>query len=169
MALTLGQVIADPVEVARALRDEAELFGIERCSGRRVFGGAAVFELAMRPLPVLARNGFPTERVRITVLASGENLAFPLGSPQRTFFHRNSCLPRTLCLEYPGDDPALRWSWDDGFEDYVTRVYRHLLWEEQWRRTGLWPVADAPHARPVPPVPLSAQLQEARRRWKRVS
>lgn len=168
MALALTEVLSDPAGVAAFLVDGAGLFGVEQCAGRTGPGGSSVFELTLRPLPALLRAGFPVERARIMVLRPGEVWAFPRQSADREFFHRNIAHPTTLCLEYDNDDPALRWQWDDGFEQYVTRVYRHLLWEEQWRRTGRWPVEDAPHDW-VPPTPVSRDLKEASRRWRRAS
>jgi hypothetical protein len=169
MALALTDVLTDPVGVAAYLRGDAGLFGVHHCTGRTGAAGAAVFELALWPLPVLAAAGFPVNYARITVLANGDVLAFPRHANDRRFLHRNVTSPATLCLEYDSDDPALRWCWIDGFEQYVTRVYRHLLWEEQWRRTGVWPVEDASHVRDVPTHPVTRELKEARRRWVRVS
>ena len=45
----------------------------------------------------------------------------------------------------PLDHRALRWEWNDGLEQYVLRLQRHLFFEEFNRREGHWPVEDAPH------------------------
>src|SRR3954451_5842713 len=168
MALALTEVLSDPAGVAAFLVSGARLFGVEQCTGRTGAGRSSVFELTLRPLPALVHAGFPVEHARITVLADGGVWAFPRHSSHRQFFHRDLTHPTKLCLEYDRDDPALRWRWEDGFEEYVTRVHRHLMWEEQWRRTGKWPVEDAPHDW-VPPAPITPELQEASRRWRRSS
>ena len=49
------------------------------------------------------------------------------------------------CLEYPGDPPRLRWSWDKDFDTYLQMVQRHLFAEELTRRDGACPVKDTPH------------------------
>ena len=75
--------------------------------------------------------------------------------------------PAELCLWYPNDPRSLRWEWPDGIEQYVTRVHRHLHFEEYYRREGEWPVEDAPHAEPVNgahPI-LSAFMRKEERRW----
>ena len=53
-----------------------------------------------------------------------------------------------LCLQHPGDDPALLWVWEDGLEHLLTRVRLHLLSEELYRRDGQWPGEELPHGRP---------------------
>jgi hypothetical protein len=170
VALQLSEVLSDPAGVADYLVCGAGLYGVTSATGRTGAGGTAVLEVAFRPLPVLADAGFPTEEVRISVPPDGENLAFPMGPFGRTFKHRNALPFASLCLEYADDDPALRWAWRDGFEEYVTRVYRHLLFEEQWRRTGTWPGEDAPHGRPRAPYPIqSLRLQREMLRWSRAS
>lgn len=167
MALLLNDVLADPARAARVLECEAAVFGIGGCSGRRGFGGSAIIEMALEPLPALANAGFPIEHVRIVVLESGQVFAFPRYSAGRPFKHRNSW-PASLCLEYDNDDPALRWQWGDGLEQLVTRVHRHLMFEEQWRRTGKWPTEDAPHDYSATPYPIRSQrLQHEVMRWAR--
>ncbi len=168
MALELSAIIADPADVAQFLMRDAGLWGVMACTGRRGVGHAARFDLTFDPLPGLKAAGFPVQHARITVLPDGAVLAWPRHVVGVDFLHRNTGGFRELCLEYIDDDPALRWVWSDGFEEYVTRVYRHLLFDEQWRRTGHWPGEDAPHGRPAEPYPIqSTRLRREARRWAR--
>jgi hypothetical protein len=52
-----------------------------------------------------------------------------------------------LCLWYPDDPTQLKWSWQNGLDDFVRILQRHLWFEESWRRMGDWPVEEAPHGR----------------------
>ncbi|MGD0881479.1 MAG: hypothetical protein ABSB09_07920 [Acidimicrobiales bacterium] len=108
---------------------------------------------------------YPTEIARITALRDGTMLTVPVGDPRRMWYHRNppwsaakiisavSSYPPlnwplatgTLCLEYPGDPPRLRWDWSQGLDTYLQIVHRHLMAEEFRRRYGSWPVEDVPH------------------------
>lgn len=154
MALALSDVLADPARVGRVLQHE--LFGLTVDQIREPRYGGVVFDITFAPLPELAEAGYGIERGRVSVRPDGNSYAFPLG-PDRTWHHRNpsplgprfGTLAGDLCLWYPKDPRALRWEWDDGLEQYVTRVHRHLIFEEYYRREGQWPVEDAPHAEPV--------------------
>ena len=128
-----------------------------------------MFDVDLRPPAALKAAGYPMSYARVTVLADGDVWPFPRRAAGLRFLHRNLMPPATLCLQWDGDDPALRWLWDDGFEDLVGRVHRHLCWEEYWRRNSRWPVEDAPHNVPVPQTPVTAQMEEVRQRWKRAS
>ncbi|OFE16456.1 hypothetical protein BA895_19055 [Humibacillus sp. DSM 29435] len=75
-----------------------------------------------------------------------------------------------LCLQHPGDDPALLWLWDDGLEDLLTRVRLHALSEEAFRREGRWPGEELPHGHPQDGVvwPVASEaMRDALTRWSR--
>lgn len=172
MALALSDVLEDPARVRRVLQDELFGVAVDRLHEPR-YGGLVV-DITFAPLPELAAAGYGAERGRVSVRPSGAIYAFPLG-PDRTWHHRNpsplgprfGTLAGDLCLWYPNDPRSLRWDWDDGLEQYVTRVHRHLLFEEYYRREGQWPVEDTPHAEPVNGAhPIrSAFMRKERRRW----
>jgi hypothetical protein len=169
MGITLNQLLNDLGRTCGLL--EQQLFGVQVDSARRQSSGAVVIDFFFDPPPELAAAGYCTERGRIAVTASGQVASFPLGSVGRRWKHRNGSplgpifdhLGGDLCLWYRHDPRGLRWEWDDGFEQYVTRVHRHLFFEEYWRRTGEWPFEDAPHGEPaagVHPV-LTRQMRKA--------
>lgn len=153
---------------------EARMFGTTVDRWARCHGGL-VIELTFRALPGLV--GFDDERARVSVLPDTRVLTYPLGE-LRDWKHRNPSpmgpefghLAGDLCLFYPGDPRALRWEWADGFIAYLARVQRHLYFEEQWRRTGNWPVEDAPHGEPVHNAhPLETKfMRQEERRWARL-
>lgn len=141
-----------------------------------------VFDVQFPEPPQDALPGFPAERVRISVGPDGEVVAVPVPGQagKRSWLHRYplvhpcSAVAREqkvpwiflfagLCLEYPKDPDHLRWSWDDGIDAYLRVVERHLWYEEQWRRTGVWPVEDTPHGeRPDgSPHPISLSMVAA--------
>lgn len=169
MALPLSAVLADPSGAASHLLHVAAVFGVEQAVGRRGLNGAAVLELALKPLPAFEREGYPVERVRIVIHADDQVHAFPQGDHARRFKHRNPLPLSDLCLQYPGDDPALRWLPGDGLEPLVTQIHRHLMAEEAWRRTGQWPFEDAPHgpASGQPHPITSPRIREEVKRWAR--
>ena len=172
VVLTLRDVLQDPASVGRVLQDE--LYGIGIDSFRMDRYGGVVMDVTFAPLPELAAADYRAEHGRISIRRDGAIYAFPLG-PQRSWKHRNPSplgwqfghLAGELCLWYPSDPRSLRWEWDDGFEQYVTRVHRHLFFEEFHRREGHWPVEDAPHADPqsgAHPI-RSAFMRKEVRRW----
>lgn len=172
MVLDLTAVLDDPQRTIAVL--QAELFGLTVDVYRPGSLGGVVLDLTLHPLPEFAAAGYRRERARISVRRDGKLFAFPLGLSRR-WKHRElsplggdfGWLGAELCLWYPADPRPLRWDWPDGFEQYVTRVHRHLFFEEYWRRTGHWPVEDAPHgdsadgAHPV----LSRQMRKAISAW----
>lgn len=120
-----------------------------------------LFEVAFDP-PWRELPGFPPEDVLVLVAGTDDPASVPLGGG-REWHHqypreslarvlaKDACpvplvsLIGGLCLWYPGDPEALRWTWGKGFDDYVRILQRHLLCEEFWRRTGIWPLEDTPH------------------------
>lgn len=162
-------VLADAASAARHLMQDGKTFGAHEVSGRAVAGDAAMLEMTLDPLPALARVGYPAERVRIVVLRDLRVFAYVLTGRERTFKHRNPWPSRSLCLFYDQDDPALVWRPEDGLEEYVELVRRHLAFEEYHRRHGKWPCEDAPHGRGEPsghPI-MSEQMRTLRRQWER--
>lgn len=63
------------------------------------------------------------------------------GSPHR--YHDGS-----LCMWYPHDPPAQRWTWTDGGAVLAGHISAHLIREAWWRQTGEWPGEEAPHDEP---------------------
>jgi len=172
VALTLTQLLEDPTAARRVLQDQ--LFGVVVDRMLEPRQGGLVLDLTLHPLPELDADGYRPERCRISVRPDGAVHAFPLG-PARTWLHRNPSplgpafgyIAAELCLWYPGDPRSLRWEWPDGFQQYVTRVHRHVFFEEYNRRSGHWPTEDAPHgdagASPHPIRTLT--MNREARRW----
>jgi hypothetical protein len=149
MALALNDVLDDPARAAAVL--ERSTYG---CSIDNVMvdDGRAVIDVAFAALPGLP--SFPIERVQLIVHADGRVRAMPLG-PEREWKHRYpdaaedpTGVAGSLCLYLPNDLRPLVWTWEDGLENYLALVQRHLMFEEWNRRTGHWPIEDAPHGRP---------------------
>ncbi len=172
MILALSEILEDPVHARRVLLDELFGVAVDRLLEPRC--GGLVLDLSFTPLPELAVAGYDGERGRVSIRPNGAIYAFPLG-PERTWHHRYlfplgerfGHLAGQLCLWYPKDPRSLRWEWDDGLEQYVTRVYRHLFYEEYYRREGHWPVEDAPHDDPdtgAHPI-CSALMRREESRW----
>jgi hypothetical protein len=108
MAYPLTRALADPEAAAAYLRHHAALYGVVTAAGRGTSSGAAIIELALRPLPALAADGYPDEKVRIVLLPDGRAFAYPRDNGDRRYKHRNPYPRRDLCLQYDRDDPALR-------------------------------------------------------------
>jgi len=170
MALSLDEVLLNPDAAAVYLQKSSAVFGVEAATGCHGAMGAAILELKLLPLPALAADNYPIERIRIVILSDLRVYSYPRGMPGREFLHRNFLPGSELCLQYDGDDPAMRWLPEDGLEPLVTLVHRHLMFEEYWRRTGRWPIEDAPHG-PAPsgttyPV-RTERLRKELNRWVR--
>lgn len=170
-APSMDDLLADPSGVVKDVASGQVVWGVQNVVGRLLFDGFAVMlELDLLPLPEAEAEGYGTERVRVVVTREREVLVYPVGEHGRTWRHRNDFSPRMLCLQYPGDDPALLWLWEDGLEDLLTRVRLHVLSEEVYRREGEWPGEELPHGLPrdgvVWPV-ASAAMRDALRRWSR--
>lgn len=152
--LSLVDVLDDPTRASRVIQDQ--LFGVAVDRVLEPRQGGVVLDMSFTPLPELAVAGYEAERGRVSIRPDGALHSFPLG-PKRTWYHRDPSpfggefghLAGKLCLWYPKDPRSLRWEWGDGLEQYVTRVYRHLFYEEFYRREGHWPVEDAPHGDPA--------------------
>lgn len=169
--LSMDDLLADPARVAKDVAAGSVIWGTANVVGRHLSNGLAVkLELDLLPLPEAAAEGYPTERVRVVVSREREVLAYPLSGRGRAWRHRNDLNPRMLCLQYPGDNPALLWLWDDGLEDLLTRVRLHVLSEEAFRREGQWPGEELPHGRPQNGVAwpvASPAVRGALKKWSR--
>lgn len=173
MGISLTRLLQDVQDTCNQLEDT--LFGVGIDRARRHRTGSAVLDMTFRPPPEFAAEGYRAERGRICAHTDSRINAFPLGSRTRTWHHRNpspfgvgyGTLGGDLCLWYPRDPRGLRWEWEDGLEEYVTRVHRHFFFEEYYRREGEWPVEDAPHGEPATgahPI-LSPHMQRAAKQW----
>lgn len=173
-ALMRRDVFTNPAQESAAVIEE-HLFGtsVDRAASPH---NGVVFDLTFQPLEGLEE--FEPERARVSISPQAAVFAFPLGERPRRWKHRNPSpmgyefgdLAGELCLYYPGDPRALRWEWDDGLVEFVSRVHRHLFFEEHWRRTGSWPVEDAPHGAPdadAHPI-KTAFMRREERRWDRL-
>ncbi|MGH8882750.1 MAG: hypothetical protein ACRD0P_36315 [Stackebrandtia sp.] len=168
MAYPIAAALAHPEAAAEHLLRHSNLYGVAEATGRTGSLGSAVFELTLLPLPALAVEGYPTERVRLVIIPPGDRIhAYPLGGGSRLYKHRNPW-PGDLCLQYRRDDPALRWLPIDGLEPLITLIHRHVMFEEAWRRSRTWPCEDAPHGDAAEPHPLTtATMRKERHRWAR--
>lgn len=161
MALQLSEVLADPPGAARRVEAASTLW---RCTVMVTTPSTVALRLVLRPNPPFDSLGYPVEAAWLILRADGTAAAVcPEPPDARRWLHRNAGRYRgwppgsqagTLCLQYPHDPPALRWTWQDGLEALVLVVHRHLVFEEYWRRTGRWPVEDAPHGHGRRPHPI---------------
>lgn len=172
MVLSLNEVLEDPGRASQVLQDQ--LFGVVVDRTLKPRCGGVVIDMSFTPLPELAAAAHSSERARVSIRPNSSIYSFPLGL-ERTWHHRYPSplgiefgyFAAHLCLWYPRDPRSLRWEWDDGLEQYVTRVYRHVFYEEYYRREERWPVEDAPHDDPVigaHPI-RSAFMRKEERRW----
>lgn len=126
--------------------------------------GATVLLLELTPPMDFEEAGFPVETTKLVLWLEGQPVAYPLNATSRIWRHRNQT--RDLCLWYEEDPRPLTWEKGDGLTVFISIVHRHLLWEECARRTGEWPVEDAPHGRGDHPITQRA-TRKAVRRWGR--
>lgn len=161
----LHDVLGDPDGIAQHLTSNADVFGLVDAEVVVATPTLVCMWLTLEPWTAAAAEGFPTERVAISVFLDGTTRAVPIGAGTRRWEHRNPFMLGSLdhlgdlCLWYPGDPKALKWSWANGFIDYITIVHRHLMAEEYWRRHGRWPAEAAPHGAGPHPI-RSPELNE---------
>lgn len=172
MARPLSDLRVRPQETAASLMTDGDIYGLRCARGTRLPSTegtpGAVLDLWLAPIPALARAGWPIEHARVFVLADDTAHAVDMHPGPRRYLHRNPFPLATLCLQYPRDDAALRWLPKDGLEPFVTAVHRHLMYEEAWRRNGMWPTEDAPHGDKRAPQRIrTAAARQAQREWAR--
>ena len=149
--ISLEQVLGEPRRVAELLIAAGDVYGLVGIEVRVADRRMVVFWLTLDPWKPMAKVGYPTEHVSITVWPSGRIVAVPVDARSRSWEHRNAFVLGSmsylgeLCLWFPSDPASLRWKWADGFAAYITVVHRHLQAEEYFRRNRRWPAEDAPH------------------------
>ncbi|MFC7447403.1 hypothetical protein [Rhodococcus daqingensis] len=154
MGTALTALFEDPQRAIDRLMGTHAGIVVDRAWAPRI--GGYVLDLTLFPPPELDAAGYDEERARISVREHGEPLTFPLG-PERRWKHRYPSplgvgfgyICGQLCLWLPTDPRPLKWVPEDGLENYVDRVHRHLFLEEHWRRMGHWATEDAPHGAPT--------------------
>ena len=143
----LEEVMLSPNSVAEELE---ALECVDSISVKRVHKDRIVFQAVLLPYDltsVFISQNYPIETINIVILSNGQIYSIPKSGKGRRWKHRYYLynVPMHLCLWYPHDPTELRWLWKDGLKEYVRIVARHLICEEYWRRTGQWPLEDAPH------------------------
>ncbi|WP_285182868.1 hypothetical protein [Rhodococcus sp. MEB032] len=184
MGTLLTDLIAHPQQAITQLTTTNVGITVERAWAPNI--GGYVLDLAFAPPPELDNAGYSQERARISLREYDEPLTFPLGPPRKWKHRYPSPLGADfghvggqLCLWLPTDPRPLRWFPEDGLEDYLDRVHRHLFLEEHWRRSDRWATEDAPHGAPtshenasaLPPHthPISSRtLRRAVRSWPHI-
>lgn len=167
MAIGLTEVLEDPARAAAELERHFPAAGAVEVE--RKTAGKVVLRITFFPEGAFAREGYPVERARMFVFVGGRVLAMPASRPGRSWEHRKVTGVGPLCLWYPADPGEYRWRWDDGLEEYVRILHRHLIYEEFYRRERRWPVEDAPHGRLlVGRWPIeSPEMRRLAKRWRR--
>jgi hypothetical protein len=159
--LAVAKVLGDPERAVQQLRN-ANIYGLTEATVADEGDDLVVIWVTLEPWAAPAAQGYPTERVAITIWGDGRIQAVAAHG-NRPFLHRYppqfpGDLIQPLCLWYPNDPRALRWTWADGLAAYVTIVHRHVQAEECWRRHGVWPGEDTPHGYGDHPI-LTPELQ----------
>jgi hypothetical protein len=121
------------------------------------------FDVVMKPLKATAAEGYPVETVTLYI-SHIHGFACPPVDDKRAWEHTLGPLTPgskivPLCLWYPDDPFELRWMPHQPIEHLLGIVHRHLQAEEYFRRTGRWPVAEAPHGARGP-LPITGSLQQ---------
>jgi len=150
VTIALGDLIANPKDVAVTLR--SQIYGLLSAVVEVEQSHFVVLHLTLHPWQGPAAEGYPIERIRLAAWSHGLIAAIPEPRDTRLWLHRFPDLLRQLCLWDPWDPPGLRWNELDGIETYVHIVHRHLQAEENWRRSGRWPVEDSPHGDGAHPI-----------------
>jgi hypothetical protein len=162
----MDSLLDQPAAVAAALLRDAPIFGVNRAAVCLNGKDGVVIELELTPWMPCADEGFPPERVRILATVAKSAYVVPQEAEGRSWKHRMPGDLGELCLWFPQDSRALTWEWSDGLLDLITIAHRHLQYEEYWRRTGTWPVEDAPHGEGKHPL-RTRQMLDAAEQWSR--
>lgn len=170
-SLALKTVLDEPTAAVVVLED---LPCVESATLLRASCDEVVLRLLLLPYDptgTFIRQGYPIEELQLVIHGGGSVRAIPKSGRGRSWLHRNSIAGvwLDLCLWDPSDPEPVRWSWDDGLEEYVRIVSRHLIYEEYRRRHGEWPVEDSPHGTsPTGRWPIrTREMKKAARRWGR--
>lgn len=91
---------------------------------------------------VLNVPGLPPRCLRIVFAGYGSVPSVYADGPAESP-HRYS--DGSLCMWYPWDPEAARWTRRDGAAALLGHITAHLLREEWWRKTGEWVGDEAPH------------------------
>ena len=172
MGTQLKEVIDRPNEIVADLVVSQVVFGLVNASVVRADPDLVTLYIELRPWPPMAREGYPVERLGLVIQRSGATYVFPHAVERRwNHLYRLADLGLGyLCLWYPRDPQALRWSWSDGLESLLSIVHRHLMGEEYWRRNGVWPWEDAPHGdepKAAPHPIRTATMAQISEQWER--
>lgn len=147
----MTEVFSDPERVAVRIQADRDLPFVSSARViRKIPGRMVKFKLRFEPWLAMAAKGYPTEVVRVEVAPDCDLKVFPLSTKQRTWEHRYQANGHMaggpLCLYFPDDPEAIRWSPEDGtFEEILGIISRHLQAEEYHRRHKKWPWEAAPH------------------------
>ncbi|WP_237768143.1 hypothetical protein [Serinicoccus sp. CNJ-927] len=122
----------------------------------------AVIRVGVAPPLELRAHGYPDELLDIQIGPGLDYAVYPAQPEARKFEHRYP--EGRLCLEMPDDPADRRWHREYGLESLVITGARHMWYEEYRRRTGEWPVEDAPHGYPAPrPTKPNRKARRGRR------
>jgi hypothetical protein len=163
----MATLLSDPEAVVGSLMGaDTPIFGIRDARVCLHDQNGVVLELVLAPWVPCAAAGFRSERIRLLATAERRVHVVPWQADKREWKHRNPTAMGELCLWCPDDDAALTWQWSDGLPDLITITHRHLQYEEYWRRTGNWPVEDAPHGTGSHAL-RSNHMRDAAHDWRR--
>jgi hypothetical protein len=145
MATTMNQVLADPRAVAKQIVEDPALPYVSSARVVKSSRRGVKINVRLEPWEAMGAAGYPRERIRLEIDASGRVRVYPISSAARKWEHRH---PNggPLCLFYPGDPEPIVWSPETGsLEELLGIISRHVQAEEFYRREGRWPWEDAPH------------------------
>ena len=85
---------------------------------------------------------YDTRKVRIRFSGASDVPAVFVDGPQESPHRYND---DSLCMWYPKDDVARRWTFADGLLALIGLIMVHLFNEAWWRETGDWLGEEVPH------------------------
>lgn len=122
------------LEDLRACGVSASQTRIDRADRRHRGGFQAEFDLNIA--------GLPARHVRVVFAGLGTvPSVYCDGSTDSPHRYKDG----SLCMWYPWDNEAARWTLRDGGGALLGHIAAHLLREEWWRMTGEWIGDEAPH------------------------
>jgi hypothetical protein len=105
-------------------------------------------------LSVTARSGLVPVRVEFHRVPPYERWGLDPRDYPRVFADPGAASPHrmpddSLCLYFPDDPRAQRWTADKGLDELFALTARHLFAEDYWRSSNeTWPFDEAPHGLP---------------------